>query len=107
VEGACGLGDRFVLCRYEDLVTDPEPVLREVMHTVGEDFSPALLQHHVVQPEQGAPRVVDGSTSTRDAVDPRRAQRWTEDLTEAHRAPRGRAGPPARALRYHDAHDTP
>ena len=85
VEGACGLGDRFVLCRYEDLVTDPEPVLREVMRTLGEDFSPALLQHHVVQQEQGAPRVVDGSTSTRDAVDPRRAHRWTEDLGETHR----------------------
>jgi hypothetical protein len=85
VEGACRLGDRFVLCRYEDLVTDPEPVLREVMRTVGEDFSPALMQHHVVQEKQGAPRVVDGSTSTRDAVDPRRAHRWTEDLTEARR----------------------
>jgi hypothetical protein len=85
VEGARGLGDRFVLCRYEDLVTDPEPVLREVMLTVGEDFSPALLRHHVVQEEQGAPRVVDGSTSTRDAVDPRRAHRWTQDLTEVQR----------------------
>lgn len=85
VEGACALGDRFVLCRYEDLVTDAEPVLREVMDTLGEEFSPDLLQHHIVQQEQGAPRVVDGSTSTRDAVDPRRAHRWAEQLTTAER----------------------
>jgi hypothetical protein len=92
VEGACALGDRFVLCRYEDLVTDPEPVLREVMRTVGEEFSPHLLQHHVVQQEQGAPRVVDGSTSTRDAVDPRRAHRWAEQLTTSqHTALEGTA----------------
>jgi hypothetical protein len=86
VDGACRVGDRFVLCRYEDLVTDPEPVLREVMETVGEEFSPALLQHHVVQQEQGAPRVVEGSTNTRDAVDPSRARRWAEGLTAEERA---------------------
>jgi len=85
VAGACGLDDRFVLCRYEDLVSDPEPVLREVMGTVGEDFSPALLEHHVVQQEQGAPRLADGSTSTRDPVDPGRAHRWAEQLTPAQR----------------------
>lgn len=85
VRGAGGLGDRFVLCRYEDLVTDGEPVLREVMQTVGEEFSPYLLQHHVVQRDQGTPRVVDGRTSTRDPVDPRRAHRWAEDLTDADR----------------------
>jgi len=85
VDGACRVGDRFVLCRYEDLVTDPEPVLREVLVTVGEEFSPALLRHHVVQQEQGAPRVVEGSTNTRDAVDPTRAHRWAEGLTAAQR----------------------
>ncbi len=85
VTAAGQLGDRFVLCRYEDLVTDGEPILREVMQAVGEEFSSALLQHHVVQREQGTPRVVDGSTGTRDAIDARRASRWAEDLTAADR----------------------
>lgn len=85
IEGAGGLGDRFALCRYEDLVTDAEPVLRELLCTIGEDFSPRLLEHQVVQREQGAPRVVDGSTSTRDPVDPRRAHRWAREVTAADR----------------------
>jgi hypothetical protein len=85
VEGARRLGTRFTLCRYEDLVTDQEGVLREVIRAVGEEFSPRLLQHHVVQREQGAPRVVDGSTSTRDAIDAGRAHRWADDLDGAGR----------------------
>lgn len=85
IEGARDLGERFVLCRYEDLVTHGEPVLRELMRAVGEEFSPGLLQHHVVQQEQGAPRVVDGSTKTRDPIDAQRAHRWADNLTPADR----------------------
>jgi hypothetical protein len=107
VSGASELGDRFVLCRYEDLVTDGEPVLRELMQAVGEEFSPHLLQHHVVQREQGTPRVVDGSTSTRDPIDPRRANRWTEDLTAADRGALERTAPLAALFGYppYDAAD--
>ena len=93
VKAASELGDRFVLCRYEDLVTDGEPVLQELMRALGEEFSPNLLQHHVVQREQGTPRVVDGSTSTRDPIDPRRAHRWTDDVTAADRAALERTAP--------------
>ena len=93
VDGACRAGDRFVLCRYEDLVADPEPVLREVLTTVGEEFSPSVLRHHVVQQEQGAPRVVEGSTHTRDAVDPSRAHRWADGLTSDQRAALERTAP--------------
>ncbi len=84
VRAASTLGKRFVLCRYEDLVTHNEPVLREVMATVGEEFSPALLNHHEIQREQGAPRVVDGSTSSRDAIDARRAVRWADGAGTEH-----------------------
>jgi len=100
INGAGELGDRFVLCRYEDLVTDEEPVLREVMRTLGEEFSPHLLQHHVVQREQGSPRVVDGSTSTRDPIDPRRAHRWMDALTPAERAALERTAPLAALFGY-------
>jgi hypothetical protein len=85
VEGAAGLGDRFTVCRYEDLVSDGEAVLRELMPAIGEEFSPSLLQHHVVQQEQGAPRVVDGSTKSREPIDARRAHRWVDGLAAADR----------------------
>jgi hypothetical protein len=79
LRAARSLGTRFALCRYEDLVLEGEPVLRELMHSLGEEFSDNLMQHHVVQRDQGAPRVVDGSTSTRDPIDASRAVRWADD----------------------------
>src|SRR5262245_52177102 len=85
IRSAGELGDRFALCRYEDLVTDGEPLLRELMDTIGEDFSADLLQHHVVQREQGSPRIVDGSTSTREPIDPQRAYRWVDDVSDTDR----------------------
>jgi hypothetical protein len=92
---AAGLGDRFTLCRYEDLVSDSESVLRELIPAVGERFDAALLRHHEVQRAQGAPKVTDGSTSSRDPIDARRAERWADEITAAqHRelTPAGRLG---------------
>jgi len=81
------LGQRFVLCRYEDLVLDSEPVLREVMTFLDEPWSDMLLHHHEVQREKGAPRSAEGSTITRDAIDARRADSWTRAATlEDHNA---------------------
>jgi hypothetical protein len=79
------LGDRFTLCRYEDLVHDSEEVLRELMPAIGESFDEALLRHHEVQKSQGSPKLTDGSTSSRDAIDARRAERWADDLTPEQR----------------------
>lgn len=78
--------DRFALCRYEDLVRDAEPVLHELMTYLGEPWSDNLLSHHEVQQAKGAPRVVDGSTSTRDAIDSSRADDWIREAGEAERA---------------------
>jgi sulfotransferase family protein len=75
------LGERFTLCRYEDLVADTEGVLRELMPALGEEFDPALLRHHEVQRAQGAPKLTDGSTSSRDPIDARRAERWADEIT--------------------------
>ncbi|MEP6667075.1 MAG: sulfotransferase [Nocardioidaceae bacterium] len=82
VRAATELGPRFVACRYEDLVLEGEPVLRELVAWLGEPWSPNLLQHHVVQREKGAPRAADGSTSTRDAIDAKRAVRWAQSATD-------------------------
>jgi hypothetical protein len=79
------LGDRLVVCRYEDLVSDSEGVLRELMPAIGEEYDDALLRHHEVQRAQGAPKLTDGSTSSRDAIDARRAERWADEITEAQR----------------------
>jgi hypothetical protein len=79
------LGDRFTLCRYEDLVGDTEGVLRELMPAIGEEFDAALLRHHEVQRAQGAPKLTDGSTSSRDPIDARRAEKWADEITDAQR----------------------
>jgi hypothetical protein len=79
------LGERFALCRYEDLVSDTEGVLRELVPGIGEEFDDALLRHHEVQRAQGAPKVTDGSTSPRAPIDARRAERWADEITGAQR----------------------
>lgn len=35
------------LMRYEDVATDPEPVLRRLCDFLGEEFEPAMLEHHL------------------------------------------------------------
>ncbi len=76
VRAATDLGSRFVACRYEDILQGGEALLRELMTYLGEPWEPAVLEHHRVQREKGAPRVADGSTITSDPIDARRADRW-------------------------------
>jgi hypothetical protein len=94
------LGDRFALCRYEDLVSDSESVLRELMPAIGEEFDDALLRHHEVQRAQGAPKLTDGSTSSRDPIDARRAERWADEATDEQLALLAAAAPLAAVLGY-------
>jgi hypothetical protein len=75
------LGDRFLLCRYEDLVNSPEPVTRGLMTWLGEEWTPSLVEHHKAQRERNAPRLVDGGTVAHDAIDPKRAERWLDQLS--------------------------
>jgi hypothetical protein len=75
--GAGEVGDaRFRLCRYEDLVFSPEPVLRELFQFLDEPWSDAVLDHGRSQREQGAPRLVDGGTRSRQPIDARSAAKW-------------------------------
>jgi hypothetical protein len=94
------LGDRFTLCRYEDLVGHSEEVLRELMPAIGEEFDPALLRHHEVQRAQGAPKLTDGSTSSRDPIDAGRALRWSDEITAAQREQLALAVPLGAVLGY-------
>lgn len=79
------LGERFTLCRYEDVVVQGEPVLREIVDALGEPWSQDVLEHHRVQREKGAPRAVEGRTITTDPIDARRAVAWTESARDGDR----------------------
>ncbi|MDQ3537263.1 MAG: sulfotransferase, partial [Actinomycetota bacterium] len=43
VHHARDLADRFLLCRYEDLLANPEGTLRQLLAALGEPWSPAVL----------------------------------------------------------------
>ena len=92
------LPGRFVIVRYEELVTRPEPVLRELLEWLGEPWSPAVLEHHAVQGGRGGPTRVEGHSRADDPIDETRVAKWT--TAHARGAPRvvGRAGRPARRL---------
>jgi hypothetical protein len=75
--------DRFAALRYEDVVTTTEPTLRDLVGWLGEPWSDDVLRHQEVQAATGAPRLVDGSTSTREPIDPHKATAWQQALTPA------------------------
>ncbi len=83
IRAATVLGPRFMACRYEDLVTEDEPVLRELVALLGEAWSPMVLEHHRVQREKRAPRIADGFTITHDPLDAQRAMQWTQTASAA------------------------
>src|ERR1044072_1714664 len=60
---------RFVLVRYEDLVLQPEPVMRGLREWLGEDGSDQVLQHHEVQTARGGRLVVEGTNRIDDPID--------------------------------------
>ena len=72
------LGDRFLLCRYEDVVTDPEPVLRELFDWLGEPWLPQVLAFHEVHQARGTAAEVEGRTRSDEPLDPARIARWTD-----------------------------
>lgn len=100
-EGAA-LGERFVLCRYEDLVTRPEPVLRELFEWLGEPWSDQLLSFHEVHRTRGTAAEVEGATRSDKPIDPSRIGAWAEalDADRFARLRRGRVGRLARLLGY-------
>jgi len=80
VERATALGDRFVLCRYEDLVLEPESTMRELLAWLGEPWSAKVLAHHEVHAERQAPVVVEGRTRSTDPIDVARVSRWVQSM---------------------------
>jgi hypothetical protein len=83
---AAELGRRFLILRYEELVLQPEPVLRELLERLGEAWSPQVLQHHLVQGGRLRSVMVEGRTRADDPIDVARISRWTEVIDEQGRA---------------------
>jgi hypothetical protein len=79
-------GDRFAIVRYEDLVLTPEPVMRELLDWLGEEWSASVLEHHAVQGSRGGKRKVEGRSLVDDPIDVSRISKWTTTMEERHRA---------------------
>jgi hypothetical protein len=73
---------RMVLLRYEDLVQQPERLMRELLDWLGEPWSDDVLRHHEVQRQREHERV-EGLTRADHAIDPTRIARWTEGMSKA------------------------
>lgn len=71
--------ERYTLLRYEDLLRDPEPVLRDLMDFLGEPWSDRLLRHHEVHAEQEGPEMTDGGTRTSRPLDPGAIDAWRDE----------------------------
>jgi len=80
------LGDRFLLCRYEDLVGDPEPPLRELFDWLGEPWEDRVLAFHEVHRDRGTDSEVEGRTRSDLPMDTSRIARWTNAVEEPERA---------------------
>lgn len=89
--------DRFLLVRYEDLVSQPRPVLERVMAFLGEPWSDNLLRHHEVQAARGGKMKVEGGTRRDRPLDAAGLDAWRERLEPEQLA--GLAGTSADLLR--------
>ena len=71
------LGDRFLLVRYEDLVTDQRDVVDQVLRFLDLPWDDAVLAHH----ERHSGRM-EGGTQAHDPVDTSRMARWRQAATD-------------------------
>jgi hypothetical protein len=77
--------DRFSVVRYEDLVLQPEPLMRELLDWLGEPWSDQVLDHHNVQASRGGKLRVEGRVRVDDPIDVERISKWTATINEAGR----------------------
>lgn len=76
---------RTVLLRYEELLLQPEQVMRELLDWLGEPWSDAVLEHHKVQSGRGGREMVEGRNIVSDPIDVSRIDKWTRSLDELTR----------------------
>jgi len=79
------MGNQASMCRYEDLVLEPEAVMRATLEWLEEPWSDDVLHHHEVQARRTARDRAEGGTNRTDPIDPARMTRWAESMPAAGR----------------------
>lgn len=72
--------ERFLEVRYEDLVQDAEPVLRELCVYLGLPFERGMLRFQASRELTFDPTREPWKARAADALDPRRAMRWRREM---------------------------
>src|SRR4051812_9994691 len=75
---------RMITLRYEDLLLRTEPVMRELLAWLGEDWSDKVPEHHVVQGSRDHVRI-EGKTRADESIDASRISQWTDAMPAADR----------------------
>lgn len=75
---------RYLLVKYEDLVTAQEPTLRRICEFLSIPFSDAMLQHHKRERKGFEDRSTDWMTNTLKPVFTSSVDKWKTDLKPAH-----------------------
>ena len=85
VRHAAEVGPRMVFCRYEDLVLQTEPLMRELLEWLDEPWSSAVLEHHVIHRDRGTPTNVEGRTRSDQPIAIDRVDRWAGTMSPPDR----------------------
>jgi Sulfotransferase family len=72
--------DRMVIVRYEDLVLEPERLMRELLEWLGEPWDPNVLEHHSIQADRDHHRI-EGLSKADEPIRADRITRWTGELS--------------------------
>jgi hypothetical protein len=94
------MGNQASMCRYEDLVLEPEDVMRAMLAWLGEPWSDDVLRHHEVQGRRQARNRAEGGTNRTDPIDPARIGKWATSMPPEGRAEMQKLRPVAEFFGY-------
>ncbi len=73
--------DKWYLVRYEDLVREPEDVMRGVLDYLGEVWDANVLRHHEVHSAQSGGIEVEGDNRDDRPIEVSRVDAWRDELS--------------------------
>ena len=76
--------DRYLLVRYEDLVTDPRPVLDKVCALIGMDLTDAMLEPHKRERKGFAERSAAWMANTLKPISTSSLEKWRTKMSPRH-----------------------
>ncbi|MFZ1821607.1 MAG: sulfotransferase [Acidimicrobiia bacterium] len=73
---------RYLAVQYEDLIADPENILRDTCDFLGIKFDEAMLDHsqHVKDDASNPQKFTPNNAQAREKINPKRVGTWTENL---------------------------